>query len=95
MGESNLPWDITKTYWYFTHSDKALNIDLNVKTFWDMHSGELKWVQIQENDMIIEVKSLEPASFTDHDFELTGCNPFDDNLTASEKKLPSNNSPIK
>jgi hypothetical protein len=54
-----------------------------------MKSGELKWVRIEEElNLILKVKSLEPATFTDDDFKLTGCNPKAMTISSTEERLP-------
>lgn len=48
------------------------------ETLWDIHTGELKWGRTKDSNFIIEYKNgLEAATFTDNDFMLTGCDPFD------------------
>ena len=78
LGEDKAPWDATQTYWSFLHKDNFFgNSSDYLYTYWDKQSGELKWITVSNTKIIVEIKSgLEAASFTDADFLLTGCNPF-------------------
>ncbi len=74
--QGKAPWDATKTYWHFTHKDWYPQFTSIIETFWDIQSGDLKWVLVKKTNEIMEVlNGLEPASFTDADFQLPGCTP--------------------
>ena len=76
LGEDKAPWDTTQTYWHFRHTDKFLNLTNVIETFWDTKSGELKWVHINDDIYVAQIKNgLEPATFTDDDFKIPGCIP--------------------
>ena len=90
LGEAKAPWDATQTYWHFIHKDQFFNNNDFIDTYWDMQSGELRWVRMNDTDFVAQIKSgLEAASFTNEDFILTGCNP--NLVSGAEKKLPDNN----
>jgi len=78
-GEESPAWDSETKYWKFSH----LEAFLNMQSYWEQSSGNLKWTTIglgNLGDYAVNFKrGYEPATFTDDDFIIQGCNPTQTN----------------
>lgn len=89
-GEESPAWDASNKFWHFTHGDNwsFMGQTFGLQTYWEELSGDLKYIYSgPPNNTVFSIPNgLEPATFVDSDFVLTGCNPT---VYAAESKKPS------
>lgn len=73
-GESQAPWDPTNM-WKFTSSAPFNGTTLALDSYFDEAAHNGKWIAFAAKNLVVKIPNGEqPATFTDQDFVLTGCN---------------------
>jgi len=101
LGEISPAWDQLTPLYKFSSKEQVDSVDYKAEGYFEKATKALKWVSYADNQLnkqfvvALGKGGLLPATFTDADFKLSGCNP---QVAAAQliakKALPESNEPV-